>query len=71
MSTAPEVIAARHCDLEVLGISCVTNMAAGIKSDSVPTHDEVLQVTKQREKDLAKFIRALLPLISSGLHRSD
>ncbi len=70
MSTVPEVIAARHCGLEVLGISCVTNLAAGVKPDAVPTHEEVLQVTKQRERDLAKLIRALLPLIKGSVSGS-
>jgi len=63
MSTVPEVIAARHCDLEVLGISCVTNYAAGIKPEARPTHEEVLEVTKRRERDLAGLIRSLLPLV--------
>lgn len=61
MSTVPEVIAARHCGLEVLGISCVTNYAAGIRPEARPTHEEVLEVTQQREQDLAKLLRALLP----------
>jgi purine-nucleoside phosphorylase len=61
MSTVPEVIAARHCGLEVLGISCITNYAAGVKPEARPTHEEVLEVTKQREQDLAKLLRALLP----------
>lgn len=60
MSTVPEVIAARHCDLEVLGLSCVTNLAAGVRPDARPTHEEVLEVTKWREVNLATFIRALL-----------
>lgn len=59
MSTVPEVIAARHCGMEVLGISCVTNMAAGIGHAKL-THEEVLEVTKKREKDLARLIRAIL-----------
>lgn len=63
MSTVPEVIAARHCGLEVLGISCVTNMAAGIRPEARPTHEEVLHVTKQRERDFAQLIRALLRLL--------
>ncbi len=59
MSTVPEVIAARHCGLEVLAISVVTNMAAGVGSNRL-THEEVLEVTKRREKDLAKLLRAIV-----------
>jgi purine-nucleoside phosphorylase len=54
-----EVIAARHCGLEVLAISVVTNMAAGIGSDKL-THEEVLEVTKRRERDLAQLLRAIV-----------
>ena len=59
MSTVPEVIAAVHCGLEVLAISCVTNMAAGIGHSKL-THEEVLEVTAQRGKDLLRLIRAIL-----------
>ncbi len=59
MSTVPEVIAARHCGLEVLAISVVTNMAAGIGEDKL-THEEVLEITKRRESDLAKLLRAIV-----------
>ncbi|NIT80233.1 MAG: purine-nucleoside phosphorylase [Thermoplasmata archaeon] len=59
MSTVPEVIAAAHCGLEVLGISCVTNMAAGI-GRSKPTHEEVLEVTSKRGEDLIRLVRAIL-----------
>jgi purine-nucleoside phosphorylase len=43
MSTVPEVIAARHMGLRVLGLSCITNMAAGV-SDKKLDHREVLEV---------------------------
>lgn len=59
MSTVPEVIAARHCGLEVLAISVVTNMAAGIGTDKL-THEEVLEITKRRAGDLAKLLRAIV-----------
>ncbi|MGQ9478143.1 MAG: purine-nucleoside phosphorylase [Candidatus Bipolaricaulia bacterium] len=59
MSTVPEVIAAVHCGLEVLGLSCVTNMAAGIGHAKL-THEEVLEVTAQRGAELLRLIRAIL-----------
>lgn len=59
MSTVPEVIAARHCGLEVSAISLVTNMAAGIGSAAL-THSEVLEITKQRERDLAGLLQAIV-----------
>lgn len=63
MSTVPEVITARHCGLEVLAISVVTNMAAGIGTDKL-THKEVLEITKRREHDLAKLLRAIVARLS-------
>jgi purine-nucleoside phosphorylase len=50
MSTVPEAIVARHMGLEVLGISCITNMAAGI-SDEPINHEEVM-ATGDRVRDI-------------------
>ncbi len=53
MSTVPEVIVANHSGIEVLGISCITNMAAGIL-DQPLSHDEVIETTNLvQEKFLA------------------
>ncbi len=59
MSTVPETIAARHAGIEVLGISCITNMAAGIL-DRPLSHDEVME-TAERVKDT--FIELVLSII--------
>jgi purine-nucleoside phosphorylase len=46
MSTEPEAIVARHMQLEVLGISCITNMAAGVLPQPL-VHDEVMEVARR------------------------
>jgi purine-nucleoside phosphorylase len=63
MSTVPEVIAANHMGIKVLGISCVTNMAAGILPQKL-SHTEVM-ATGDRVKDtLAALLRAVLPKLT-------
>jgi purine-nucleoside phosphorylase len=59
MSTVPEVIAARHASIEVLGVSCITNLAAGIL-DQPLSHDEVIDTTKKVQKDFLGFIKTIL-----------
>jgi purine-nucleoside phosphorylase len=63
MSTVPEVIAANHLGIKVLGISCVTNMAAGILPQKL-THTEVLETGERVKDTLAALLRAVLPKLN-------
>ena len=64
MSTAFEVIAARHMGIKVLAISCVTNMAAGIL-DQPLSHEEVMQTAERVRSSFEALLRAVLPRIES------
>ena len=57
MSTVPEVIVARHHGMRVLGISCITNLAAGSGSELSVDHEEVLETTKRVEKSFRQFLQ--------------
>ncbi|BFT71357.1 purine-nucleoside phosphorylase [Paenibacillus sp. P36] len=61
MSTVPEVIIARHAGIEVLGFSCISNMASGIL-DQPLSHAEVMETT---EKVKPKFLKLVLGIIEA------
>jgi len=66
MSTVPEVIAARHVGLQVLAVSCVTNMAAGITGEKL-AHEEVMETGKRVRRKFRALFRPVLPKIERYL----
>ncbi len=59
MSTVPEVIVAAHCGLKVIGISCITNMAAGIL-DQPLHHDEVVETASKVRNTFIKLVKKIV-----------
>jgi len=59
MSTVPEVIVARHSGMQILGITCITNMAAGILPQPL-SHEEVIETTERVKTVFRKFILEIL-----------
>ena len=64
MSTVPEVIVANHMGIQVLAISCVTNMAAGIQPQKIH-HEEVLETGAMVGETLVRYLKALIPRLES------
>jgi purine-nucleoside phosphorylase len=62
MSTVSEVTVARHSGIEVLGFSCVTNMAAGIL-DQPLSHEEVMETGERVKPKFLKLLLGIIPLI--------
>jgi purine-nucleoside phosphorylase len=60
MSTVPETIAAVHAGMRVLGISCVTNMAAGILDQRL-SHHEVLEIGERVKGTVSGLLRSIIP----------
>lgn len=65
MSTVPEAIAARHMGARVLGISCVTNLAAGVSATEL-SHDEVEHTAKATRERFIRVVRRTLSAIGKA-----
>ena len=69
MSTVPETIVARHMGMRVLGISCVTNLAAGISATQL-SHEEVFEAGSRVQHRLANLFLRLVPAIAGVVEGS-
>ena len=63
MSTMPEAICARHLGLRVAGISCITNLAAGISSQPL-SHQEVTETAERVKGDFIKLLKLVVPRLA-------
>ena len=66
MSTVPETIVARHMGMRVLGISCVTNLAAGISATQL-SHEEVFETGSRVQHRLAGLLKRLVPAMAASI----
>jgi purine-nucleoside phosphorylase len=60
MSTVPEVIVAVHAGLEVLGISCATNLAAGVNPEALLSHEEVIDTTRRKAEEMRRLLLGII-----------
>jgi purine-nucleoside phosphorylase len=63
MSTVPEAIVARQMGLRVLGISCITNMAAGVLDKPI-NHEEVIETGERVRETFAELLRRVIPKLA-------
>ncbi len=66
MSTVHEVIVARHMGIEVLGLSLVTNMAAGVLDETI-NHEEVMETGRRAEQQFTRLLTAIIPQIAAAV----
>ncbi len=65
MSTVPEVLVANHMGLKVIGISCITNMAAGVLAQPLD-HREVLETAERVKPQFVELVRSLVATLTAG-----
>jgi purine nucleoside phosphorylase len=62
MSTVPECIIARHCGMRVMGVSCITNLGAGL-SDEKLSHEHTLAMAAKGAADFERLVMETVRLL--------
>ena len=65
MSTVPEAIVARHMSMQVVGISCITNLAAGV-SDEPIDHSQVMAIGERVRESFTELLRRIIPRLTTA-----
>lgn len=63
MSTVPEAIVANYCGIRVLGISCISNAAAGVKGAQKLSHEEVIETTNAAKAGFKALLKEIIPAV--------
>ena len=59
MSTVPEAIVARHCGMQILGLSLITNKAAGLSCEEL-SHEEVGAIARKSEAAMVTLVKNII-----------
>lgn len=65
MSTVPEALVARHAGMKVIGVSCITNMAAGVLEQPL-SHSEVVETANRVKSDFVRLVETIIDLCAEG-----